>query len=265
MLFRGGNAFWKTVAVALQKLLGGGGGGRHHDCLRLPLLLTTNPQQLEILVTTLSGWWYVIEDECVEFFDGPDEPDFRKQGPPLHHFRSFNIKNEQKYLMTCWGQCIEKGVALPATKARDSNGRWNVSERCLLRNYQQDADREIVQADFEIHDQPADLQIQENIAEAEVLEEKVDLEEDWQNDIEPQSTDSEQQSETTAAVNVNVHVHGHAADPNSVSPETRTEVKLSQHETSCDNEQVEPPPKKSRTEDSQPSSKSGKALALVLG
>lgn len=131
--------------------------------------------------------------------------------------------------------------------------------------FQQDADEEIAQADFEIHDQPADLQIQENIAEAEVLEEKVDLEEDWQNDIEPQSTHSEQQSETTAAVNVNIHVHGHAADPNSVSPEMRTEVKQSQHETNCDNEQGEPPSKKSRTEDSQPSSKTGKALTLVLG
>lgn len=139
----------------------------------------------------------------------------------------------------------------------------NVSERCLSRNYQDDADQEIAQADFDIHDQPADLQIQENIAEAVVLEEEVDLEEDWQNDIRPQSTHSEQQSETTAAVNI--HVHGHSPDPNSVSPEMRTEMKQNQHETSCDNEQGEPPSKKSRTEDSQPSSKTRKALALVLG
>ena len=48
----GGNAFWKTVEVALQKLLGGERGG--HDCLRLPRLLTTNTRQLEILMTTLT-------------------------------------------------------------------------------------------------------------------------------------------------------------------------------------------------------------------
>ena len=51
--FWGGNAFWKTVEVALQKLLGVGGGGGLHDCLRLLRLLTTNTRQLEILVTTL--------------------------------------------------------------------------------------------------------------------------------------------------------------------------------------------------------------------
>ena len=48
--FGGGNAFWETVEVALQKLLVGGG---LQDCLRLPRLLTTNTRQLEILVTTL--------------------------------------------------------------------------------------------------------------------------------------------------------------------------------------------------------------------
>ena len=53
--FGGGNTFWKTVEVALQKTSRGrGGGGRGlHDCLRLPRLLTTNTRQLEILVTTL--------------------------------------------------------------------------------------------------------------------------------------------------------------------------------------------------------------------
>ena len=34
--------------------MGEGGGGGLHDCLRLHRLLTTNTQQLEILVTTLS-------------------------------------------------------------------------------------------------------------------------------------------------------------------------------------------------------------------
>ena len=54
-VFWSGNAFWKTVEVALQKLLGGEGGVEEglHDCLLLPRLLTTNTRQLEILVTTL--------------------------------------------------------------------------------------------------------------------------------------------------------------------------------------------------------------------
>ena len=45
------------IEVSLQKLLGGWGGGGLHDCLGLPLPLTTNTWQLEILVTTLLLAW----------------------------------------------------------------------------------------------------------------------------------------------------------------------------------------------------------------
>ena len=48
----GGNAFWKMAEITLLKLLKGGGGSLH-DHLRLLRLLTTNTQQLEILVKTL--------------------------------------------------------------------------------------------------------------------------------------------------------------------------------------------------------------------
>ena len=66
-------------------------------------------------------WWSEIEDECIDFFDGPDELDFRDQGPQLHHFRSTTIKVEQQYLDGCWNECLEKDVKLPAKKDQRSH------------------------------------------------------------------------------------------------------------------------------------------------
>lgn len=79
-------------------------------------------------------WWHVIEGECVEFFDGPDELDFREQGPTLHHFRSSNIRKEEEYLKICWEECIDRGTQIPATKLRDSNGKWRICDKCLAIN-----------------------------------------------------------------------------------------------------------------------------------
>lgn len=51
--------------------------------------------------------WWCQDDEFVEFFDDCSEPEFREEGPKLHHFRSTNFKNEEEYLMKCWHQCVE--------------------------------------------------------------------------------------------------------------------------------------------------------------
>ena len=42
----------------------------------------------------------------MEFLDCPDEPNFRPQGPSLHHFRSSNLKLEEEHLKQCWEMCL---------------------------------------------------------------------------------------------------------------------------------------------------------------
>ena len=75
-------------------------------------------------------WWCEVEGECIEFYDGPDEVEFREQGPRLHHFRSTSIKGEQQYLANCWNNCITEEVQLPAVRMRDPDGRWHVPPMC---------------------------------------------------------------------------------------------------------------------------------------
>ena len=74
-------------------------------------------------------WWKEVNDS-IEFFDGPDEPSFRKEGPKLHHFRSTSIAKEQELLDVCWNKCLVGKVKLPATKLRDDSGKWQRSPTC---------------------------------------------------------------------------------------------------------------------------------------
>lgn len=71
----------------------------------------------DFLVPGEGVWWRKIEDEdCIEFFDGPEEIEFREQGPSLHHFRSSNIRMEKIFLQHCWEECIQSGIKIPATR-----------------------------------------------------------------------------------------------------------------------------------------------------
>ena len=42
-------------------------------------------------------WWKEMEDH-IQFFDGPSEVSFRREGPLLHHFRSTSITKDQELL-----------------------------------------------------------------------------------------------------------------------------------------------------------------------
>ena len=75
-------------------------------------------------------WWSEIEGDSIEFFDGPNEPEFRDEGPRLHHFRSTSIKEEQHYLDDCWNNCLTEEVKLPATRIRNLSGQWHVPPAC---------------------------------------------------------------------------------------------------------------------------------------
>ena len=190
-------------------------------------------------------WWKVTDGECIEFLDGPDEPDFREQGPPLHHFHSSNIKKEHGYLKSCWDQRLANEIQIPATKLKDNYGKWMTSGKLLSLLIIDDeeetqSDQEMPPAEpFDSHDEP------ETPAE-------VELEEEWKND-EP-NNDSRQQPDL-----------GCQATYDSVSPQAL--VIQSSHEKNCKNEHDEPPSKKPRTENSPEnlSSKTAKALAQVLG
>ena len=57
-------------------------------------------------------WWQHIVSG-VEFLDGPQEPNFRPQGPPLHHFRSSNLKLEEQQLKQCWLKCLADETKIP--------------------------------------------------------------------------------------------------------------------------------------------------------
>ena len=74
-------------------------------------------------------WWRETED-CIEFFDGSDEPSFRSEGPQLHHFRSTSITKEQESLDACWRECLENKIKIPATKFRNESGKWELPLTC---------------------------------------------------------------------------------------------------------------------------------------
>ena len=63
----------------------------------------------DFLVPVEGVWWREIEDEdCIEFFDGPEEIEFREQGPSLHHFHFSNIRMEKNFPSTLLGRMYSK-------------------------------------------------------------------------------------------------------------------------------------------------------------
>ena len=66
-------------------------------------------------------WW---KDNGNKILDGPEEDDFKAQGPSLQHFRSSNMKMIETSLADCWKRCIQSKVSMPITTLRiyDSSG-----------------------------------------------------------------------------------------------------------------------------------------------
>lgn len=94
------------------------------------------------------GVWWQSVDGGIEFFDGPNQVCFREEGPRLHHFRSSNIKKEQEYLDASWTNCLESKVKIPATKLRDSEGRWHVPGICCsFKDVADDEDDNVISVD----------------------------------------------------------------------------------------------------------------------
>lgn len=78
------------------------------------------------------GVWWKEHTGGVEFLDGPEEDSSKPEGPPLHHFRSCSLKEEETYLKRCWHTCIQAKIPLPFCTLRVYNevGELNLIETC---------------------------------------------------------------------------------------------------------------------------------------
>ncbi|KAK3733834.1 hypothetical protein QZH41_000400 [Actinostola sp. cb2023] len=68
-------------------------------------------------------WWDWTQDDGVEFYDSPTQPNSRPDGPMLHHFRSSSTRKELSFLQECWDGCCTEGTELPLYKRYDSSGK----------------------------------------------------------------------------------------------------------------------------------------------
>lgn len=154
----------------------------------------------DFLVCGEGVWWRHIL-EGVEFLDGPDEPNVRPEGPVLHHFRSSNLKLEDKHLQQCWKKCLdEEEIKIPHTVIRVFGNDGQCTK--VIHNNFLDDNNDIgeetsegdkgaadIQEQHSTEDQQYETEDQEN--ENEELEESIELiEEDssvdcWTADEEP--------------------------------------------------------------------------------
>ena len=67
------------------------------------------------------GIWRHTDEENKEivFHDSKGQPEFREQGPPMHHFRSSRFHSERLYLERKWNECLARGdLHLPVRKVK---------------------------------------------------------------------------------------------------------------------------------------------------
>ena len=78
-------------------------------------------------------WWKKIGNESIEFFDGESHPNFKSEGPSLHHFHSTNFEKEVNYLKECWEKCMENIHQIPVTQLRipDCNGNMVLTRNII--------------------------------------------------------------------------------------------------------------------------------------
>ena len=71
-------------------------------------------QAISDFISCGEGVWWCQILSGVDFFDGPDEPNTRPEGPTLHHFRSSDLKTEEQHLHQCWERCLnDDAIVIP--------------------------------------------------------------------------------------------------------------------------------------------------------
>ena len=95
---------------------------------RHPYLWQAHLERISDYLVHGPGVWWKYHSDSIEFIDGPDEDDSKSQGPPLHHFRSVNLKEEEVYLEENWDVCIRNNIPLPLCTPRvyDSEGALQI-------------------------------------------------------------------------------------------------------------------------------------------
>ena len=74
-------------------------------------------------------YWWCSENGNLVFYDGPNDPQSRHEGPSLHHFRGSSLKDEKKYLTNTWNVLLEQfqsgKLQLPLSKFKlyDDDGK----------------------------------------------------------------------------------------------------------------------------------------------
>ena len=67
------------------------------------------------------GVWSHANEESKEsiFHDSKMQPEFRAEGPPMHHFRSSSLETEKVYLKEKWDECLaQSNFTLPIRKVK---------------------------------------------------------------------------------------------------------------------------------------------------
>lgn len=91
-------------------------------------LVQTHLERIADFLALGEGPWWKIVDGDIIFADGPTDPHFHAAGPPLHHFRSSSLQEEQIYVRNIWLSCVKKfkdnNLSLPLKKIRTfENGK----------------------------------------------------------------------------------------------------------------------------------------------
>lgn len=82
-------------------------------------------------------WWRDLGDR-IEFLDGHGEENTKAVGPPLHHYRSYSVKEEQVYVTQCWNETVTQNVKLPHCTPRIYNQTGDLL--CIQRSSEAETD-----------------------------------------------------------------------------------------------------------------------------
>ena len=96
------------------------------DLLATELYQVHLEQISDFLLCGRGVWWHANEESKeIIFHDGKGQPEFRAEGPPMHHFRSSSLESEKIYLKEKWDEClVQSNFTLPIRRVKvyDSDG-----------------------------------------------------------------------------------------------------------------------------------------------
>ena len=73
-------------------------------------------ERLSTFLVLEPGVWWKEDGISYVFYDGDDDPNFRDNGPKLHHFRNTSLTELQEEKQEPWREILHKGITIPAQK-----------------------------------------------------------------------------------------------------------------------------------------------------